>query len=279
MLISLFVVFSRLVTVLPVLHRLKLGHRVSLVPSINLSQISEFSLVILVLGVQSRHINSRTLDLAAYAFAMLAVASSYAITKSDTLVRKLGPWLTKVGILDLATIGDDARSGHPEARVMMLGFYTTASSLLAELERTQPDVVKAITVVDFNPVVNERLRERGVRVLYGDISERGTLDHAGAGRAEVIVCTLPNSFLKGTSNLTLVKQLREINPTAQIITTCETFADIADLYAAGASYVSVPRVTEAGELCSVVTSALDGDLATRRAELAARLHERHELVP
>lgn len=279
LLISLFVIFSRFVTVLPVLHRLKLGHRVSLLPSISLSQISEFSLVILVLGVQSNHISNHTLDLAAYAFAMLAVASSYAITKSDALVRKLSPWLTKAGILDLAETGTDARDHQAPARVMFLGFYTTASSLLAELERSQPAIVKEMAVVDFNPVVNERLRARGIRVIYGDISKRDTLAHAGADHAEVIVCTLPNSILKGTSNLQLVKQLREINPKAKLIVTSESFAEVAELYSAGADYVSVPRVTEAGELCTALAGALNGTLSAQRAHLDMRLKGRSEVVP
>ena len=45
-----FVVASRVVTLFPVLHSLGLGHRASLVPAINLGQVSEFSLVILTLG-------------------------------------------------------------------------------------------------------------------------------------------------------------------------------------------------------------------------------------
>src|SRR6266545_2203060 len=43
---SLFLVASRFLTVSPVLYLLRYGHRVSLLPAINLAQISEFSLVI-----------------------------------------------------------------------------------------------------------------------------------------------------------------------------------------------------------------------------------------
>ncbi len=83
------------------------------------------------------------------------------------------------------------------------------------------------------------LRERGIKVLYGDISQPETLLHAGVGKAEVLVCTIPDSLLKGTTNAKLVRHLRELNPTAKIIAVADILGDVAELYAAGADYVSV----------------------------------------
>jgi Kef-type K+ transport system membrane component KefB/voltage-gated potassium channel Kch len=287
--VGVFVVVSRFATVFPILHRLNQGHRVSLLPAINLSQISEFSLVILVLGVQSQHIQQYTLDVVAYAFVLLAAASSYGIAASDTLARKMGTLLRRFGLRDLDQ-GDAGKSGEAEEegedghgakprRIMMLGFFTTASSLVAEIERSQPDLLAELAVLDFNPLVNQKLRPRGIRVIYGDISKRETLVHAGVGRAEILVCTLPNSILKGTTNLILVRQLREINPTAQIIATSESFEEIDQLYKAGANYVRAPRMTEAAELCTILTSALHNRLPAQRAEMEARLVDRNEVLP
>ena len=278
-LISAFVVLSRLVTVFPVLHGMKQGHRVSLLPAINLSQISEFSLVILVLGLQAQHIQQHTLDMAAYAFVVLAVGSSYAITASDSLFRALSLLLRRAGVKDLEGVLEGSSGQRQFPRVMLLGFYTTASSLVAEIERCQPDLMNELAVIDFNPMVNQKLRQRNVRIVYGDIGKRETLIHAGVGKAEVLLCTLPNSILKGTSNLTLLRQLREINPMARIIMTSDSLEEIGRLYRAGADYVSVPRLTEALELCAVLVSALDNSLPARRAEMEARLAERNEVVP
>jgi len=52
---------------------------------------------------------------------------------------------------------------------------------LVELGRENKDVV----VVDYNPHVSERLRARGVQVVYGDISQRATLEHAAIERQPV----------------------------------------------------------------------------------------------
>jgi voltage-gated potassium channel Kch len=128
-------------------------------------------------------------------------------------------------------------------------------------------------------VVNERLRERRVKVIYGDISQRETLVHAGADRAEVIVCSLPDSVLKGTNNLRLVRQLRELNRDAQIIATAESFPDVPALRAAGADYVSVPRLTESTELNDVLSAALNGTLSNLSDSRDPRLIERNEVLP
>lgn len=275
---SAFVILSRLLTVVPVLHRMQQGHRVSLLPAINLSQISEFSLVILFLGFGAKHIQQHTLDIVAYAFVLLAVLSSYGIMSSDVLFRRLSIWLKRAGVEDLDSLPDTAPVSPHGARVMVLGFFTTASSLVAELERTQPELLKEMSVIDFNPVVNQKLRQRGVKIVYGDISNRETLLHAGVAQAEVLLCTLPNTILKGTSNQIHVRQLREINPKARIIATAESFMDVEQLYKAGADYVSVPRVTEAGELCGVLISALNDSLPAKRAEMEARLAGRNEVL-
>jgi len=116
-------------------------------------------------------------------------------------------------------------------------------------------------------------------VVYGDITQRDTLLHAGIGNAEVIVCSLSNSILRGATNLKLLQQLRELNPSAKIIMHAELFPDIEKLYAAGADYVSVPRLIEAQELRRVLEAALSGLIQQKREELDTELQRRKEVIP
>jgi len=275
----LFVVVSRFATVFPLLHWLRQGHRVSLLPAINLSQISEFSLVILTLGVRAEHIERHTLDVSAYAFVMLAVASTYLVTRSDALVRYLSPKLAKMGIADLDKNQEAASAGEHHPGIVLLGFFRAESSFLERLTEQAPALLPELTVIDFNPEVNQRLRQRNVRVIYGDISQRNTLLHAGAGHAEILVCALPNVLLKGTSKRRLVQQLREINPTAKIIATTDLFAEVPDLYAAGADFVCLPRLAEAEELFAAVVAARNNCLEAKRAGFDQLLAGRKEVAP
>jgi Kef-type K+ transport system membrane component KefB len=275
---SLFVVASRLGTVFFPLYRMGQGHRASLIPAINLCQISEFSLVILSLGLAQKHIGPELIGIAALAFVFLAFDTTLAMMRNHQIVQAISPWLVRAGLPDLG--GGSAEAARPEhgARIILLGFFWTASSLLEAILERHPAMLEELLVIDFNPHVLHRLRERRVPVIYGDIAQRDTLIHAGVPRAEILVCSLPNSVLKGATNLKLLQQLRELNPHAQIIVHAEQLADVPKLYAAGASYVSVPRLLEAGDLLDAIDAARNKLLEEKRAQQQEKLAERDEVI-
>ena len=64
-----------------------------------------------------------------------------------------------------------------------------------------------------------------------------------------------------------------------IVATADLLSDVGELYAAGASYVTVTRLSDAHELFTVIEAAQAGLLADKRAELDARLGERREVLP
>jgi len=59
LLLVVFTLVSRAVTVVPPLYALRQGLRTSIVPAINLAQISEFSLVLIQVGVQAGQITAQ----------------------------------------------------------------------------------------------------------------------------------------------------------------------------------------------------------------------------
>lgn len=277
--VSALVVGSRLVTVFPVLYRMKLGHRVSLLPAVNLCQISELSIVLLAIGQKVGDVSENTINIAAFAFAFLAVDSTYAIMKNDFILRKTSPWLSKVRLPDLPQGESDTVLLERPARIFLLGFSWTASSLLEEMTREKPAMLGDLLVVDYNPQVIERLKARNVRVVYGDISQRDMLHHAGVDHAEIIICSLPDMVLKGASNRKLLHQLRELSPKSKIIVHAEKIADVPQLYAEGADYVSLPRLLEATELLSVLEAAQKNLLDDKRKQQTEQLEERREVIP
>src|SRR5258705_3277671 len=73
LMIAAFTVVSRMVTTFAPLYLMKQGLRASLLPAINLAQISEFSLVVIQTGVTAGHITTETSSAASFAFVVLAV--------------------------------------------------------------------------------------------------------------------------------------------------------------------------------------------------------------
>jgi Kef-type K+ transport system membrane component KefB len=284
LMIAAFTVVSRLVTTFAPLYLMKQGLRASLLPALNLAQISEFSLVVIQTGVADHHIAAETANAASFAFVVLAVLSTFVMTRSDEITRwAIGP-LKKIGLRDLdhgSGHGEEGHEdGHGEARrIVILGFFRAASALLAEIERQAPVLLEQITVIDFNPNVYQTLLSRGLHVIYGDISSADTLLHAGVGKSEMIILSVPDALLKGASNEKLVRHVRTLNPTAMIVATADLLSDVGELYAAGASYVTVTRLSDAHELFTVIEAAQAGLLADKRSELDQRLGERREVLP
>ncbi|MBR0849050.1 cation:proton antiporter [Bradyrhizobium diazoefficiens] len=284
LIIAAFTVVSRLVTTFTPLYLMKQGLRASLLPALNLAQISEFSLVVIQTGIADHHIAPETANAASFAFVVLAVLSTFVMTRSDEITRRaIGP-LKRLGLRDLdhgtGHAEDGHAGGHGEARrIVILGFFRAASALLAEIERQNPLLLEQITVVDFNPNVYQTLLSRGLHVIYGDISNVDTLVHAGVGKSEMIILSVPDSLLKGASNEKLVRHVRALNPKAKIIATADLLSDVGELYAAGASYVTVTRLSDAHELFTVIEAAQAGLLGDKRTELDVRLSERREVLP
>jgi Kef-type K+ transport system membrane component KefB len=278
-----FTVVSRVLTTFTPLYLMKQGLRASLLPAINLAQISEFSLVVIQTGVAANHISTETASAASFAFVVLAVLSTFVMVRSDQITRFLIGPLKRIGLRDLdhvqARTDGEQEGEHGEGRrIVILGFFRAASALLTEIERQNPFMLDQIGVVDFNPVVFQTLVDRGVHVSYGDISSVDTLIHAGVGKAELIILSVPDSLLKGASNEKLVRHVRTLNPTAKIVATADLLSDVNDLYAAGADYVTVPRLSDAHELYTVIAAADAGLLDDKRAEVDVQLSERREVL-
>jgi Kef-type K+ transport system membrane component KefB len=284
LIIAAFTVASRIVTTFMPLYLMKQGLRASLLPAINLAQISEFSLVVIQTGVAAGHISTETSSATSFAFVVLAVLSTFAMTKSGDITRFLIAPLKRIGIRDLdhahAAEEGGHEGGHGETRrIVILGFFRAASALLSQIERQNEALLDQITVIDFNPLVFQTLKARGLHVIYGDISHADTLVHAGIGKAELIILSVPDSLLVGANNEKLVRHVRSLNPTARIVATADLLADVGDLYAAGADYVAVTRISDARELFSAIEAADARLLEDKRAEMDAELATRREVLP
>ena len=276
-----FLVLSRFLSVTPILYALKQGNRASVTPAINLSQISEFSLVICTMGVGLGHIRKSVLSVVVLVLVITSVTSTYAILFNYEIFNFLNPLLKRLGMRDL---GEEAAAeeekGHAEPKpIVFVGFARQGSSLLHELLGRDPALASQVGVVDFNPHVKEELDKRGIQCIYGDISHLDTLQHANIGAANILLCTIPDSMLKGTSNMRLLRKLQQLAPNASIVVTAELFEDADAMYETGAAFVFMPRLMGVSELASTVYAAMRGQVAEHTRASRERLMVREEVLP
>jgi Kef-type K+ transport system membrane component KefB len=276
---SAFVIVSRFLSVTPILHALRSGNRVSTVPAMNLSQISEFSLVICTLGLGFGHVSERLLSIVVFTLVITAVLSTYAILYNYEIFSAINPLLRKLGMRDLGDLAETGPQQNSRKDIVFLGFSRYASSLLEELLGRDPLLAGRVRVIDFNPQVKQELDRREISNLYGDVSHLDTLQHAKVGEAKVLLSTIPDSILKGTTNLRLLRQLQRTAPQATIIVTAEFFYAARELYAQGAAFVFIPRLMSVRDLVEVVQCALNSSLDHRRTAAIEELETRAEVLP
>jgi Kef-type K+ transport system membrane component KefB/voltage-gated potassium channel Kch len=279
--LSGFLVASRFLSITPILYFLKQGNRASVVPAINLSQISEFSLVICTMGVGLGHISPRVLAVVVLALVITSVTSTYAIMFNYEIFTWMNPFLRRLGMRDLGEEQPaDAEEGHIEPKpIVFVGFARHGSSLLHELLVRDAAHAKDVGVVDFNPRVKEELDRRGIQNVYGDISHLDTLHHAEVAEAKVLLCTIPDGLLKGTSNMRLLKLLKSLAPEASVVVTAELFEEADEMYTEGAAFVFMPRLMGVGELADAVDAALRGEVTEHTRAARERLMVREEVLP
>ncbi|MGE3309120.1 MAG: cation:proton antiporter [Limisphaerales bacterium] len=274
-----FVVVSRFLTVMVPLRLLGMGNRVSFLTGLNLAPLSEFTLVLINLGIASGHIGRELLAPVVYAFFILAVVCSYAIARSDQVYLAVEPLFIRLGLRDRSEGAPVEAKAPKPADIYLLGFSWTASSLLEEITLRNPSLLPRLAVVDFNPEVHRRLVRRGIRAIWGDISQRDTLEQAGLRSARLVLCTLPNTVLRGITNHRLVQLVRHLNPDACLVVHAELLSDVPRLKEAGASYVYTPRLHDADELITVIEAADNNLILQMLEKLQKRLHQRTEVIP
>ncbi|MBM4293425.1 MAG: sodium:proton exchanger [Deltaproteobacteria bacterium] len=274
---ALFVVATRFLSVYPILYYLKNGHRVSLLTSINLSQISEFALVITALGIKYQHIVPDIQTLIIYIFVMTSISSTYMIKSSHFLQTYLSQALKRVGFKDIYQAQPEEAHGPPKD-IALLGFYRIASSFIEEIKALDSELEQRLLVVDYNPVVYQKLQDQGVEVVYGDISNLETLNHAGIEHAKLVLSTVPDDLLVGTSNLEIIELVEKLCPAAKIIVTAESPAAALKMYDAGADYVLLPNMVAGNHLVAIVEYLLREDGAGLKDKTVQKLAKRVEVL-
>ena len=283
---SLFLIASRFISIFPVLYLMRFGHRVSLIPAINLSQISEFSLVVASLGLAFGHINSQVVALVIFVFVITSTTSTYMINYNYQLYRFTSRGLRFLRMKDIAEVAASTEETIDASHkpIVFLGFFREASAILHEFElrgdegQARHALLDDVLVIDFNPVVYSELGRRGIECLYGDVAHMETLHHAKIHDAELVVSTIPDHILKGTDNERLLKKIRQLCPHAKAIVTADSPRRALELYDLGADFVFIPRIHSSAQVAEVIESGLREGLENVRADEIERLSVRDEVL-
>ena len=240
----LYIYFSRFFSLVPIFKLSGEGTRTGILVSVNLSQISEFALVILALGVGYGHISDDLLSVVLTAIIATSVLSSYSIQWNDLIARTISGIFHRGDSSHKEKTekkdGGEAGSHGREPEVFVLGYFRIARGFIDSLEKENPQLKDKVAIVDFNVKEGKSLMERGYKWHYGDLANPDSLEHSGLHHAKSIVVTISDTFLKGITTSRLLVALKRMAPGARIIMIGEDDNDARTLTEIGASDVLLP---------------------------------------
>jgi CPA2 family monovalent cation:H+ antiporter-2 len=199
-----------------------------------LTQIGEFSFILIREARAAGHVGQEVYN-ATLAAALLTILINAA------LVRWVPRWVGRLRLSDQAPLPSSASHEQAlEGHVVVCGFGRVGSAVGEALE----SFGVRYTVIETDPEIVKGLRSRKLPCLFGDAAQRTLLEVAGAGRAALVILTLPEM---DRSRLAIL-HARALNPTVPILARAHQEAEREVLQAAGATEVIQPEVEAAATL-------------------------------
>jgi len=229
-LLSVFVIIGKPVIVMAILKVFGYRKRTNFLTGVSLAQISEFSLILVLLGFSLGHLSQGVMNLVVLVSIFTIAASSYGIYYSNFIFRKFSRILV---------VFESKRHKLPESRkddpydIVLFGYHRIGYKILETLKKSKANFV----VIDYNPKVILSLAKEGINCIYGDATNKDFLREIPLDKVKMIISTIPDEG----SNLTIRERLKETNSRAVFLASAEQPRVALDLYESGVDYVIIPH--------------------------------------
>lgn len=201
--------------------------------SLNLSQISEFSLIVLLIGIKFGLASHTALSVMAAVAVSSIIISSILISKSKRIFKWFSPIFNlferKNAVHAIEAKIEDGFEDH----IIIIGAHRVGAPIVKYLTKTKIPFV----VMDFNPKIVKKLREDGINVIYGDIGDPEILDSLQIEKAKLIISTASDM---GDNGLLLEECIRR-KTKAVIVVRAEEIDHGKALKEMGAHYIMMPE--------------------------------------
>ena len=203
--------------------------RTNFLVGITLGQISEFSLILLGLGLSLGQISPQIMDTIILTMIFTVLLSSYMIIYANKFYTLVSPALK---IFEKKRIRDQKKTNQ-KYDAILFGYNRIGFSILKSLKKLK----KKYLVVDFNPDSINNLKRFGVPALYGDVYDLEFLQDLPLEHLNLAVSTIPDV----ETNQLLLETIKQVNKDATVILRAHSIDDALKLYASGANYVLTPH--------------------------------------
>ncbi len=245
--LSLFVLLLKPFLITLVMAAMGYRKRTAFLTGLSLSQISEFSLILVFMGYKLGQINQRVVSLVTVVGLVSFFVSTYGLINSKLLFRKMAPYLS---FLEKDDTKKDEISEPEDSlenldnHVVVIGGDQMGESIMEALEDRDMDVV----VVDFDPNILKKIKDKKVHRLFGDIADLDIQERARLTQAKLVISTIPDA----EDNVLLLKELKHENRRAKVVMMALDSHDAKLLYKEGADYVILPHLAGGRQMAEII---------------------------
>lgn len=217
--------------------------RVAFKAGINLSQISEFSIVLVVLAVSSGMVSSNLSAIVTIIAMITIVVSTYLMKYDNQLFARFDRLHLFDGLFHSNRTYRDATHKNP-AQLLLFGYHRGGH----EFVKTFRKLKRKYLIIDYNPSVIELLQREQLPCQYGDATDAELLEEVGVQHAKLIVSTITDF----ETNQELVRHINFYNPDAVVVCNANSYEEAMQLYEMGCSYVMIPHYAGSERLSSLI---------------------------
>ena len=199
---------------------------------LTVAQISEFSLILVTLGINVGHLSKDILTIIAAVALITMTGSSYLLLYAERIYPFFSPYLSifeKKG----AKADQRKKATSKDYEIILLGCDRAGHDLIELFKKMK----KKFLVIDYNPEIIMGLTKRKINCIYGDASDLELLNELKLSKAKMIVSTIPDYDVSNT----IIHKVREVNKKAIIVVVSHTIEEAMHFYKEGASYVIMPN--------------------------------------
>jgi len=245
--LSLFVLVGNPIIVMILMGLLGYKKRTSFFAGLTVAQISEFSLIIALLGFRLGHLTQEIVSLITIVGIITITGSVYMIIYNNKLYNLLSKYLNifeKKITIEERYIFKEKLINH----TIIFGCHRLGYRIVEMLNSLK----KKLLVVDFDPVIIDKLTREKIPCIYGDLNDIEIYDKINLKDAEYIISTVPDK----QSSVNMIKTVRRLNKSAKIFVTAEQSHEAIDLYEEGADYVILPYTLSGERVADILRIAL-----------------------
>ena len=231
LLLSTFVFLGKPLIIMTTMKLLGHKKRTNLLTGLSLAQISEFSLILILLGFKLGHVSQNLMNLAILVALMTIGASSYAMYHANFIYSHL----SRIMPLFEGNGKEHPKNTHKqEYDVILFGHDRMGWTISESLKKTK----MRFLIVDYNPATIMDLNRKGIPATYGDAQDPEFLAELKLENTKLIISTIPEVM----PNLAIKKEIKESKSKTTFIATAERFHEAETLYELGTDYVILPHL-------------------------------------